>query len=263
MNAINHNFARAIDMPVFRGILQSPTPFLRGLLLILGTAATFLASSPAALAISWLAVLLPLLAITGTLRPHLRFALFPVAPLFIFLALVWGWLVGAPPNEPLHSDPYGGLEYATMIALRLTSLGALFQICLLPIPKEHQLSMLCSWWVPAPVATSIIASLALLPELRRRTSQLSVAYRARGLGAAPWWRQVSGLASLLAPLVTWSLRSAHQRAELAWSQRPILENFQQRALIAVSPRIRFRDTVYFFLAALYLTLNTMTYTTGV
>jgi energy-coupling factor transporter transmembrane protein EcfT len=236
--------------------VASPTPFARGLLLLLGVAATLLAASPRPVVWSWLAVLLPMLAASGTLRSHLRFVVFVVAPLYLLLALVWGWLVGAPPGEPLHSSPIGGIQYASLIVFRLAALGALFQLCLLPISKEHQISMLCSWGVPAPAATSVVASFALLPEMQRRASQLSVAYRARGLTAGPWWRNVTGLASLLAPLVTWSLRSAHQRAEMAWGQRPILENFQERALLAVSPRLRSGDALYLVPALVYVVLIT-------
>lgn len=234
--------------------LPAPTPIVRGLLALVALIATFSTGSVAVLFAAWLLVLLPLVLGTGIQKEHLRFVLFVALPLSLLLVAVWGWLVGAPPGQPLGSDPAGGVAYAARIATRLISVAAIFQLCFLPLSKEERLVLLRSWGMPASVATAIIAAFALLPEMRRRAQQISTAYRARGLASRPWYSQAIGISTLLAPLVTWSLRSAHQREEVAWGQRPILKNFQALALQHGAARLRTRDAVYLSLGGLYWAL---------
>lgn len=231
--------------------LPPPTSRVRGIVALMAMIATFIAADPWILGAAWFAVLLPLAFVVGVGRQHSRFVLMIVLPLSVILVVVWGWLVSAPPGMPLGSDASGGVKYACLVALRLLSVGAIFQLCFLAVPERMWLHLLHSWGLSISFATIVVASLALLPEVRRRADQIATSYKARGLINRSWYRNAIGVPTLLAPLVTWSLRSAHQRAEIAWGQRPILANLQAIALSHAERRTSWLDGLYLSLAVAY------------
>jgi len=93
-------------------------PAARLVSLILVVVATFIIDRvlPLALAIGALAILT---ARAGLLSRYLRFLIFVQLPMMGMLILVWGYVTRAPPNEPMGSDPRGGIIFAALIALRL------------------------------------------------------------------------------------------------------------------------------------------------
>lgn len=205
--------------------LSHPTNQVRGMLALACCISLFIASSPVNLFFAWLALMLPMVMLTGISRVHFRFLALVTAPITILLIIVWGYLVGAPPNKPFQSDPNGGIIYAATIAIRLMLIGGIFQLTFSTIPQERIPKLLSDWGIPKTVAVIILVTLSLLPEVHRRTNQLLDAYRARGLLKRGFVNKLSAIPKLLIPLIAWTFRTAIQRSEFAWGQRKLLENF--------------------------------------
>lgn len=167
------------------------------------------------------------------MRLYLRFLLTVVAPVSIALFLVWGWLVGAPPSATPGSAPDAGVQFAALVSLRLAALGGIWQLSFLTIPVIELPGTLSGWGVRGSLLTVCIGVISLIPEIRLRAEQIITARQARGLMPnRRVWTRVMELPRLLRPLLTWTLRSAIQRADV-WRQRDLLSRLAQTQHAAV------------------------------
>lgn len=161
------------------------------------------------------------------MRLYLRFLLTVVTPVSIALFLVWGWLVGAPPSAIPGSAPDAGVQFAALVSLRLAALGGIWQLSFLTIPAFELPGTLSEWGVRGSLLTVCIGVISLIPEIRLRAEQIITARQARGLMPnRRVWTRVMELPWLLRPLLTWTLRSAIQRADV-WRQRDLLSRLAQ------------------------------------
>jgi energy-coupling factor transporter transmembrane protein EcfT len=162
-----------------------------------------------------------LLALDGLLPTFLKFLFVIQLPMTIMLVLVWGYVAKAPPGMPMGSDPRGGKIFALLIALRLTALGAAFQLFMLSIPSQLLPATLRGWGLRGEGMVVALGVFAVQPELKLRAEQILIARRARGMLGGSRWAGLKQLPRLLRPLFVWSIRSAVHRAEI-WEQRAML-----------------------------------------
>ncbi|MEE2991762.1 MAG: hypothetical protein VX603_01140, partial [Gemmatimonadota bacterium] len=98
---------------------QSIHPVARGLATLIGIIGVFLADNVVVLVFVWLAVIVPLCMTTGISRQHMKMNGMVVLPLCLMLVGLWGWIVGAPPDQVPGSNPEAGVQYALLISFRL------------------------------------------------------------------------------------------------------------------------------------------------
>jgi hypothetical protein len=176
---------------------------------------------------AWGIALLPLLLLAGAFHKHARFAALVLSPVLLALALVWGWVVGAPPGEPTGSDPAGGLMFSAFIGVRLLLLTGIFQLCFLSIPQDQLIANLRGWGLRGDGLIVAASAFVLWPELKARAEQVITARYARGLVPdRKLLTRFKQLPYMLRPLLIWSLRSAIQRTE-AWQQRQVVKRATQ------------------------------------
>jgi energy-coupling factor transport system substrate-specific component len=191
---------------------QSIHPVARGLATLIGIIGVFLADNVVVLVFVWLAVIVPLCMTTGISRKHMKMNGMVVLPLCLMLVGLWGWIVGAPPDQVPGSNPEAGVQYALLISFRLAVVGGIFQLCFLSIPQAELLSTFWHWGIRRDHLIVAIGA-----------EQIITARYARGL--LPDRRLISRfrqLPYLLRPLLVWSLRAAIQRSEL-WDQKRLLD----------------------------------------
>jgi len=202
---------------------QSIHPVARGLATLIGIIGVFLADNVVVLVFVWLAVIVPLCMTTGISRKHMRMNGMVVLPLCLMLVALWGWIVGAPPDQAPGSNPEAGVQYALLISFRLAVVGGIFQLCFLSIPQAELLSTFWHWGIRRDHLIVAIGAFTIWPELKLRAEQIITARYARGL--LPDRRLITRfrqLPYLLRPLLVWSLRAAIQRSEL-WDQKRLLD----------------------------------------
>jgi energy-coupling factor transporter transmembrane protein EcfT len=169
------------------------------------------------------------LALPTVRGPHAKFVLWVWAPLALWMFVVWGLLVGAPPGSALQSSTIGGAVYAARISLRLLAIVGLLQSCLLSINSEQFAASLLSLRIPHHLALVVLNVFVLGPELRIRLDQVLTARIARGLmRRGSRVSSVQNIASTMVPLVAWGFRSAQARSD-HWQQRGILSSPQLAA----------------------------------
>jgi energy-coupling factor transporter transmembrane protein EcfT len=216
-------------------------PIARGLAVLIAATGSILVREPVALALFWLAVLVPLLVHTGIIRAHIRFVCGIVLPVAAALFLVWGWIVAAPPGAPPGSDPAAGLRFAATTSLRLAVLGGVWQSCFLTLPSSALAATLRCWGLQGEALVVVLGSFAVVPELTIRSRQVIVARVARGfISDARWWSRIRQVPSLLPPLVAWVLRSSVQRGE-QWRHRGMLQRFEDDRRLRDGPWSRARS----------------------
>lgn len=157
---------------------------------------------------------------------HLKFLLFVWLPFAAWLAVVWGWIVAAPPGAPLHSDVLGGIIYGTKISLRMEAIVGIMQASALSLDVGQLGSGLVSLRLPRHVVLVILSVFALGPELRKRADQVLTSRIARGLmNRRNTWNRIRNASTTLLPLVSWGFRSSALRSEY-WMQRRLLDSPQ-------------------------------------
>jgi hypothetical protein len=200
-------------------------PAARLATLVILVAATFIDTRIVLLPIV-LVVLGIFIAIDGLLPVFLKFLLAAELPMTLMLVVIWGWIAKAPPNEPMGTDPAGGVRFALLISLRLAVLGGALQLAMLSIPTRLLPATLRGWGLRGEGLVVALGVFAVEPELKLRAEQILVARRARGLLAGSRWAGFKQLPYLLRPLLVWSIRSAVHRADV-WEQRAMLLRVEQ------------------------------------
>ena len=156
--------------------------------------------------------------LAGIAAAHARFVVVLTLPILLSLSVVWGW--AAPHRVPLPDT--SGPEYALYLWLRLVACGGVLQTVLLPLAQRPAAlrGFLQSLGVGSTLGILIMASIALVPEVRRRLDLVVDARRAQGvaLRGAGALREAP---RLLMPVVSSLLESASRRAEL-WEHRGLL-----------------------------------------
>lgn len=178
------------------------------------------------LLVGWLVMLAAASARTEILRQLVWSCALILAPTTIGLIVVWGYLVGAPPSHPIHSDPIGGLAYALLVASRLLFLFSLLQTMLASLPNKELLTTLYTVGVRGEAFLIALGATAVTPEILLRTIQIYDACKARGfLRKLGVWDRLRVLPYLVRGVFAWTLRSAHQRAD-TWESRQILDELK-------------------------------------
>jgi energy-coupling factor transporter transmembrane protein EcfT len=195
-----------------------------------------------------------LIVTSKTRAPYLSYWLVVLLPLATILCLIWGLLIGAPPDAPAGSDQLGGIYFALKIILRLAILGGVTQLFLLTVEPEDLPQLLYQIGIRGELLIVLLGSFALGPELTLRADQVMTARLARGMmpnrGIIS---RIYQLPFILRPLFAWALRSAIQRSE-NWHQKQIfsrVENFNKRTLnysIASSTLILLSSASYLVLS---------------
>lgn len=193
--------------------------------------------------------------VPGVRGPHLKFLLWVWLPLAVWLAMVWGWIVAAPPGAPPHTDALGGFLYAARISVRLAATVGVMQAFLLSVGLDQLGAGLFSLRLPRHVVLVVLSVFALGPELRKRMDQVLTARAARGLmNRGGRLRAVRNTASTLVPLVSWGFRSSALRSEY-WLQRRLLES----PLLGNPVGFGMCDWVYLVLSGLWCMLAVLAF----
>lgn len=199
-------------------------PIARGAAAIAGTLGALICPEWLALAIAWAVVVLPLSWRGTVLKGHLRFAVLIVIPIMAALLAVWGWIVGAAPHAPLHSDSRGGIDFALLVSFRLLVVGGIWQLTFLTMSPSTLVHTLRSWGLRGDSLLAAICTFTVLPDVRLRADRILTARKARGLGSSSKIGTARNLPHVLVPLVSWALRSAIERGR-ALEQRGLLERY--------------------------------------
>jgi energy-coupling factor transporter transmembrane protein EcfT len=198
------------------------------------------------LAIGWGLLILPLTKIVGILKRHLNFIVVFVLPLFVYLFVVWHFIIGAPPDRLIGSDPDGGTIYSLTTAIRLMVLGGLAQIAFLPIPLDDLPYVLTQVGIKGDLLVIIISSFALIPEFSQRANKIITARYARGLiKDRSFCSRLIQLPYLIRPLFTGALKTAENREKI-WERWGHIESFN---LLAQSPKKAPKPISFLYLAA--------------
>jgi energy-coupling factor transport system substrate-specific component len=232
---------------------QSIHPVARGLATVIGIIGVYLADNVVVLVFVWLAIILPLCMTAGISRKHMRITGMVVLPLCLLLVALWGWIVGAPPDQMPGSNPEGGVQYALLISLRLAVVGGIFQLGFLSIPQAELLSTFWHWGIRRDNLIVAIGAFTIFPELKIRAEQITTARYARGL--LPDRRLITRfrqLPYLLRPLLVWSLRAAIQRSEL-WDQKRLLDRVGHMRHAYEGSRLR--DGAFIGISLIWLVIN--------
>jgi energy-coupling factor transporter transmembrane protein EcfT len=172
----------------------------------------------------WLLVVLPLTVILKIFRHHLRYLGGFILPLSAMLLFVWYFLIGAPPEQALGSNPLAGANYAMATSVRLALLGGLAQTIFLPIPLDHLSSRLSQVGIRGDLLIIIISAFALIPEFGQRANKIITARYARGLiENRSLVNRLKQLPYVIRPLLTGALRTALSRMEV-WDEWGHVEN---------------------------------------
>jgi energy-coupling factor transport system permease protein len=213
---------------------------------ILGAIGSIVTKNLDLLAIGWGLLILPLTKIFGISKQHLKFVAFIILPLFIILFGVWYFLIGAPPDRPIGSNPDGGAIYALTTVLRLAVLGGLAQIAFLPIPLDDLPYVLTQVGIKGDLLVIIVSSFALIPEFNQRANKIITARYARGLiKDRSFISRLRQLPYLIRPLLTGSLKTALDRMEI-WERWGHIESFNS---LSQSPKKFPKPSSFFYLAA--------------
>jgi len=204
-------------------------PKVRGISTILAIIGTLFANDIIIMLFAWLVLLIPLFTLTSTMRSHGRFVIKIVAPIFIILLVVWGWLVGAPPGLQPGSSSVDGARFAIFISLRLILLGGIFQLCFLSIPYDKLINTFRQWGLKGNWLVVAAGAFTIWPELKLRGEQILDARYARGLTPdRKLFSRIQQFPFLLRPLLTWAIRSANDRTQL-WDQRRLILKLGRRS----------------------------------
>jgi energy-coupling factor transporter transmembrane protein EcfT len=143
------------------------------------------------------------------------------------LGLVWGFLVGARPGQPIHSDPYAGLLYASLVIMRLLVVSCIVQTAFLSLSLTELTQTIYAFGLRGELFLMALGALVVLPEMRLRSAQIYDATKARGLlGKHPIVGSIRTYPYVARNLFAWTLRAAQMRAEL-WESSGILEDTGQ------------------------------------
>jgi hypothetical protein len=234
-------------------VISPPAPRARAVATGLALVGTLLSHDAGVLAAVLTVVVLPLLVWNGALVRFARLSALFVLPIALGLLLVWGGIVGAPPGEPLHSDPSEGAWFAITVALRLLTLSAITYLSIGGVEPRRLLATLRGWGLRGDALAATLGTFVVFPELGRRAEQIITARYARGLiGGASTIDRLRHFPFLLRPLMTWSLRSAIQRAEL-WEHRALVQRLD--ALDVAEPYSLLASVLLVATSAVWLVLN--------
>jgi energy-coupling factor transporter transmembrane protein EcfT len=211
---------------------------------VLAAIGSIVTKNPVLLGVAWGLVILPLTKIFSISKQHLQFIAFVILPLFAILFGVWYFLLGAPPDRPLGSDPHGGAIYALTTTVRLAVLGGLAQIVFVPIPLDDLPYVLTQVGIKGDLLVIITSSFALIPEVNQRANKIVTARYARGLVKdRSFVSRLRQLPYLIRPLLTGSLKTALDRMEI-WERWGHVENFNS---LAHSPKKAPKPISFFYL----------------
>jgi energy-coupling factor transporter transmembrane protein EcfT len=172
----------------------------------------------------WLLVVLPLMVVLKISKHHLRYLGSFILPLSATLLFVWYFLIGAPPEQAIGSNPLGGANYAMSTSVRLALLGGLAQVIILPIPLDHLSYRLRQVGIRGDLLIIIISAFALIPEFGQRANKIITARYARGLiENRSFLNRLKQLPYVIRPLLTGALRTALSRMEI-WDEWGHVEN---------------------------------------
>jgi energy-coupling factor transporter transmembrane protein EcfT len=234
-----------------------PSPRLRFIATALAIVGTLMARDLTGLGVVWLTLTAVCIIARIGLR-HLRFVAVVILPITVALVLIWGVMIGAPPNEAAGSNQRGAFAFACLTGMRLAVLGGILQICFLTIPGDEVLSTFQACGVRGDAAAVLVGTLAIGPELKLRANQVLSARYARGLVAD---RRIASsikqLPFLLRPLLAWVLRSALQRGEI-WRQRNLLDRLAKLQSLTPSHSL-VSGGIFLVLASAWLLYNVTPY----
>jgi len=179
--------------------------------------AVFASRSLASVAFLYAVVLVGVI-ICGISAAHFRFVTWVTLPFLFSLLVLYGLLIRAAPGGWASS----GEHYAIYLWLRVAACGAIVQALLVPLMRRPAClkAFLEALGTGPTLGTLVLASVVILPDIRRTLERVQDARRSQGFrtdGLAGLW----GLPSLLLPTISSLLVSANKRAEL-WSHRGIL-----------------------------------------
>jgi hypothetical protein len=162
-----------------------------------------------------------ILARLGFWKTHAKYLLAAILPIYAALLLIWGVIVPPSLTESGHVAVATGYQYATVIALRLAGLGAVIQICFLPLLKRGDfITTLRGWGLRGTSLIVTLSALALVDDINHRARQVMEARIARGMAPNGLINDIRQIPVVLRPLFVFILHSAIKRAEL-WHHRDL------------------------------------------
>jgi energy-coupling factor transporter transmembrane protein EcfT len=173
----------------------------------------------------WVLFILPLTKILKVSKQHFKYLVSFILPLAITLFVVWYFLIGAPPDQAVGSNPLGGANYALTTSVRLALLGGLAQVIILPIPLDALSYRLHQVGLRGDLLIIIVSAFALIPEFSQRANKIITARYARGLVKnRKLLTRLKQIPYIIRPLLTGALRTALSRMEL-WDRWGHIDNF--------------------------------------
>jgi energy-coupling factor transporter transmembrane protein EcfT len=203
-------------------VKRGPHPEARFAAWLAVVVGSFLTSDVGLLLTAW-SVILVLLARCGQLRNHFRLVFAVLLPLGLILALVWGTIVGAPPDLPRGSAPYLGYLHAARVVARLGVIAGISQAAFLTISPNSLWPTARRLRIGGTPLAIVLSSFALAANMTKVVDQTLTALKARGaISPNRYWTRVVVLPAMFSNLWNRLIADQIQRVEYKWAPQGTL-----------------------------------------
>jgi len=188
-------------------------PKTRLVLLLLWIPSALLSTNFILLSFAILVYTLPLIIIFKVYKPYFSFIAKFILPLFTILTIVYGYLLGSPPNKIPGSDPYGGVVFSATIIVKLILLTSIFHLSLLTMNKRKLISTFRCWGLNKELTFIFVNAFNTYDDWTIKAKQVIEARMARGMYRKNRkWQHWLDIPYLLKPLTFWAISAALNRA---------------------------------------------------
>lgn len=169
-------------------------------------------------------------------KAYFGFVVLVILPIFLISAVLWWQVIGAPPNQPIDSNPVGGLHHAVLVSIRLLVIGAITQLFFLGVKSTDLPVYLKKLGFNASVINTILTSISLVSEMKLKIEHIFIARSARGLiRKRTYFSMIGQLPYILRPLLIWVLNASIERSE-NWEKKHKMSDVLYKRSIKLSNR---------------------------
>lgn len=164
-------------------------------------------------------IVLPQIIRTKHISTHLKFITFVLIPLLLMLLLVWGYLVGSPP-ENFTLGIKNGYFYAINVWVRLLLFASVYQSFFGTLSARQLAATLSYLKLPDSTSIFIVSALAILPNSKLIALRLIESRFSRGLvKKRNLWSYLIAIPHILRPYIILELNQVVMRSKVSQLSR--------------------------------------------
>lgn len=219
-------------------------PFIRILFFITGILGAILCTNNLLLLFFWIAILIPLMVLTGNGKAHFKFILVVVLPMTLMLFFLFGVV--------LHKT-IDNFASVIQTILKLINYTTIFQVVLL-IPPNQVYYTFKSWGMKGGTLVTFLGSYIVWVDITNRSDKILTARFARGfITERTFLTRLKQIPYLLIPLIIGIMRTAVERSE-SWKQKGLLYRIQNLNIKKIHYSI-ILNSLIFIIAMAWLIIN--------